>query len=934
LPGTLRSTNKTLTSRLVRPSINSFLRPPQQTGKIVSSSIAGAKIPRSFSGDGLNKRSNVIQKPNKNNLIINNKNIVLKTMKKSPSLECQKMLVDETIELVDFDDGSGGSGFGSIKNLAIGSAKMRQCNETITLNTNGKVTYEIHKNISKAFDDTFQLKNCSTNPLFITQTIESPMFHGKNDVKCSTIKNPISLENLSMTNVNETTTLINRRKSIEINYKEQLSPVHRRTLRLSDGYNKSADYELSPITHDKVFSSTMASTNMLLDLSPNVEAPNFMNFTQSLSKPESVTNLLCLNTNKTMSILDDSNETLISSKQLIGDRTLVSQMEFDNDDMKMGRSGSLLKKSEKCISNEQLQKNVEKISSDMQKAKQRFSLGLDLTECIADCSIDLCDVSISSAQLIKSPNNNIQKQNSFEMDESLGILTPDQMKEFLDSATTTNTNPNLELPLCQADHGGRGLKLTHHQCRVDLTPSPEELPLDPVAVKTDFSDALLRTSTEMNSQNVYQEISQSDSDPKTEMSKSATSKVSASIITSITSITSLDTGYQGDGEMDSRPASRGADQSPTNCPRFKIGNNNMQWNAGAPIHRRQEPMTDSDFFTESDADDHRGDRRCAQVIDGQLYGPMIQVGAKVFIHEHPHTEDSCMESSGVFTDMDNRCDEDLMHRLDVNRENIHDSDLSPDTSTDTIGTTCSQTKTTENLPPQQKCTQSQHSINSSTSSLKTSLQVNKQREDNTILISDASFTSCKSVSTDLSIDKTSQSSNNSLNVNTNTSKYIINNNNSSSSSSSNKKYNSSRKNLKNETNLHLKKHEMSNRGSTNCLVVGKNQKFSKTKSVSRDSVVSNSSGNVLVLDGDSQENKRPPPPQLRKNLPNKWDVVMNKIAEHKTVPKKSFYDVKSKVSCGVPKRLISVSKTSSTDEHSSSSNLSPRRAVQQSAAKR
>jgi len=42
-------------------------------------------------------------------------------------------------------------------------------------------------------------------------------------------------------------------------------------------------------------------------------------------------------------------------------------------------------------------------------------------------------------------------------------------------------------------------------------------------------------------------------------------------------------------------------------------------------------MTDSDFFTESDADDvlHRGDRR-AQVIDGQLYGPdMMQPSASV-----------------------------------------------------------------------------------------------------------------------------------------------------------------------------------------------------------------------------------------------------------------------------------------------------------------
>lgn len=92
-------------------------------------------------------------------------------------------------------------------------------------------------------------------------------------------------------------------------------------------------------------------------------------------------------------------------------------------------------------------------------------------------------------------------------------------------------------------------------------------------------------------------------------------------------------------------------------------------------------MTDSDFFTESDADDvlHRGGDRRAQVIDGQLYGPdMLQPSASV-----PQMEDSCMESSGIFTDVENRCDEEMRQPgLDLDVDG--DVDMSPDDSTQTM----------------------------------------------------------------------------------------------------------------------------------------------------------------------------------------------------------------------------------------------------------
>lgn len=314
--------------------------------------------------------------------------------------------------------------------------------------------------------------------------------------------------------------------------------------------------------------------------------------------------------------------------------------------------------------------------------KQRFSFGQDITEWTLDCSIELYDSSVGSSAPNASSPSHMKKQNSFD-EKSLSILTPDQMKEFLDS---NNANLNLDLPLFP--------KMQMLQCRIDQTPSPEELPLDPIGVKTDTPDMQsINDNQSTNGQYAHEhQLSQTDSYSKTDqMTKSAASKVSNSFITSVTSITSLDNGYQGDGEM-SRPASRGGDHSPSNMPRIHemrpiagreplLVNNNQNNIAIVRRQDRQDPMTDSDFFTESDADDmvNRGDRR-AQVIDGQLYGaPMVQeANINHYVNQQPSTEDSCMESSGIFTDVENRADDDLIHRSGL------DSDMSPDGSTDTI----------------------------------------------------------------------------------------------------------------------------------------------------------------------------------------------------------------------------------------------------------
>lgn len=172
--------------------------------------------------------------------------------------------------------------------------------------------------------------------------------------------------------------------------------------------------------------------------------------------------------------------------------------------------------------------------------------------------------------------------------------------------------------------------------RLDETPSPAELPFDPTPIV--------------------------ESDPKIESNKV---KTVSSFVTSITSITSLDTGYQGDGEM-SRPASRGAENSPlTRRP------------VPRPQTRRPDPMTDSDFYTESDADVQeenplRGDRK-AQVIDGTLYGVDPQAAADIYVNNREN-----MDSSGIFTDLENnlRAEEDSNH--------IEVPDVSPSESTKTI----------------------------------------------------------------------------------------------------------------------------------------------------------------------------------------------------------------------------------------------------------
>ncbi|KPJ11157.1 hypothetical protein RR48_14796 [Papilio machaon] len=269
--------------------------------------------------------------------------------------------------------------------------------------------------------------------------------------------------------------------------------------------------------------------------------------------------------------------------------------------------------------------------------------------------------------------DNIELYKSEELTQNLvdEEFMPSIHGSILEPASSiADTTINLEIPLdCKADN-------RNASNRIEQTPSPEDLPLDSSEINGEIS-----TYSQFSASTLHD--SQTFSDSKNDYTKSMeTSKVSNSFITSITSITSLD-GYQGDGEM-SRPVSRSADHPME--PREDVID--MDWQ-NVPVTRRIDPMTDSDFFTESDADgldEHmqKGDRR-AQVIDGALYGGKNgNTNAPLIV---TRSEDSCMESSGVYTDFENhRASPVFLHVI---------KDMSPD-STPSTRSECSQKDSSSN----------------------------------------------------------------------------------------------------------------------------------------------------------------------------------------------------------------------------------------------
>lgn len=219
----------------------------------------------------------------------------------------------------------------------------------------------------------------------------------------------------------------------------------------------------------------------------------------------------------------------------------------------------------------------------------------------------------------------------------------------------------------------------------DRTLSPEDLPMD-----TPFQEVMGESLQKVE---ITSESGRDTAGPSGATSTGTPSRSSAaplapsSFVTSVTSITSLDNGYQGDGEW-SRPGSRGADHSPTNHRVVKLK---------TPV---ADPMTDSDFFTESDADTHddlgagsgRGDRR-AQVIDGTLYGTNLHAGGTVLLGQQHQRCPSFtasineeMESSGVYSDLERRPEDAASDGKEVHIEDQvpAEGNFSPDGSIKTI----------------------------------------------------------------------------------------------------------------------------------------------------------------------------------------------------------------------------------------------------------
>lgn len=382
----------------------------------------------------------------------------------------------------------------------------------------------------------------------------------------------------------------------------------------------------------------------------------------SLQK-ESSTSLTPVDTVQSARAIDESSLAILTPEQMTDFSVFASQ---DINNMMLTTKGSDTLSNSRTPSSE----NLGSLPNDGFKIPDSISIAATRPQ-----SIDLRPIAeISTSTNIKL--SEISSPNAVEnsiIDFSLGLIEEDMLATGNQFSSLIDTTTNLELPL---DSVSGDCKLAEFKSlsRSDQTPSPEDLPLDPIDPIKPVELEIIEPNTKSNS------------DPAVDLegsSKSTTTKTN-SFITSVTSITSLDTGYQGDGEM-SRPASRGADHSPMTHKPNNPALVNLHWQRA--ITRRQDPMTDSDFFTESDADVHeenapRGDRR-AQVIDGTLYGVHAQAEAAaqdIFIGNQEE-----MDSSGIFTDLDMNPRGDDFSDNERNRMEIVTEDKSPsDISTKTI----------------------------------------------------------------------------------------------------------------------------------------------------------------------------------------------------------------------------------------------------------
>ncbi|PSN50244.1 hypothetical protein C0J52_02372, partial [Blattella germanica] len=439
----------------------------------------------------------------------------------------------------------------------------------------------------------------------------------------------------------------------------------------------------------------------------------------------------------------------------------------------------------------------------------------------------------------------------------------------------------------------------------DRTLSPEDLPMD--APYQEVMSEILQ-KTELTSESGHETAGMSGATSAGPSSRSsAAPPPPSSFVTSVTSITSLDNGYQGDGEW-SRPASRGADLSPTSHRVIKLKNS-----AAAP-----DPMTDSDFFTESDADMHdelasgtgRGDRR-AQVIDGTLYGQQHQrcPSFTASINEE-------MESSGVYSDLERRPEEGASDGKEFQNEERNPpetGDFSPDISTKTVSSRSEQSQVKESptaftsIIPQtssETLKDMPMAMDTSESPAQIELENNLKNQQQMVVVEE--------ITMDNSVDRIQ------LKTDISTSGTTLKSTNSSSTTT----LNTSGKSSKEDSHHTLKKYKMPKRN-----VV------SKIKAMIESSVTTNGTrnGGSASTEDENQENRKPtrsPSKSMRKGG-GRWDAVMNKIAQGQAEQKlkpRSLKEVKSKVFANIstaPAPQGEARRSSERVRKSSSSSMGP-----------
>ncbi|XP_069676796.1 restin homolog isoform X2 [Periplaneta americana] len=533
---------------------------------------------------------------------------------------------------------------------------------------------------------------------------------------------------------------------------------------------------------------------------------------------------------------------------------------------------------------------------------------------VTENSLKVSDETQSTEKFLISKVENVSLQ---ELELLSNDVTPDQQRCVPNQVLELNmccVSEELSDNICPGVSKSSDGEFTPASIRVgqdisDRTLSPEDLPMD-----APFQEVIgeILQKAEMTSESGHDTAGVSGATSAGPSSRSsAAPPAPSSFVTSVTSITSLDNGYQGDGEW-SRPASRGADHSPTSQRVLKL-----KTSAAAA-----DPMTDSDFFTESDADMHdelaagsgRGDRR-AQVIDGTLYGANLHAGGAVLLgHQHQRCPSFTasineeMESSGVYSDLERRPEDPASDgkEFQVEERGPVEADFSPDGSTKTVSSHSEQSQVKDSdpaftiIPQTGSETTKDLPVAMDTNEFEETLVVENNSKNHQAVI----VVNQMAVATDAENVCLERQSQHKTEVTA-----PAGNKPATQAASANSK------SSKEEGHHTLKKYKMPKRN-----VV------SKIKAMIESPASTTRGGGSASTEDENQENRRPsrsPSKSLRKNG-GRWDAVMNKIAQGQAEQKmktRSLKEVKSKVFANLTPSSSQPSRNGDRTRKTSSSSL-------------